>query len=178
MQAGWYANGSAINSIRLLDMYARGPYPGGVAGYQPTLPGMSWLEYAWNEFSFLYHFPMCPAILANVFGYMTPVPLSTANSTVCVLNCGPLPWTFTRIYAASTHNAAATFAPYQAFSMIFPGINSTAFQANDHVAFDRDQFLQRYFCGTRHQAQLTLDPLVYACALFWLTATADYMRLM
>ena len=142
-QAAWYANGSATTSMQLLDTYARGPYPGGMAGFQPPSSSISWLEYAWNN-NFLSTYPMCPAIPSNVFGYMTPLPLSTANSTVCVLNCGPLPWVFSRTYAAATKNATATFAPYQAFGMVFPAIDATAFKTNDHVAFDRDQFLQRY----------------------------------
>ena len=107
------------------------------------MTALSWLEYAWNDYSFLGYSPMCPTMRADAFGYMTPVPLSTANSTVCVLNCGPLPWAFVRTYAAATKNATATLAPFQAFSMVLPGINTSAFQTNDHVAFDRDQFLQR-----------------------------------
>ena len=163
-QAAWYANGSATDSIRLLDMYARGPYPGGTAGYQQsTSSGISWLEFAWNDY-FLFNYPMCPAMLATVFGYMTPVPLSTANSTVCVLNCGPLPWSFSRTYATAMHNATATFAPYQAFSLAFPGINTAAFQTNNHVTFDRDQFLQRCMLGTTQPTcvvshRLALKPL-------------------
>ena len=146
-QAAWYVNGSATNAIQLLDMYARGPYPGALAGYQQNTTGISWLEDAWNHYSFLSFYPMCPAIPVDLFGYMTPVPLSTASSTVCVLNCGVLPWKFSRTYAAATRNATATSAPYQAFSMVFPGISAAAFQTNDHVAFDRDQFLQRYSRG-------------------------------
>ncbi len=113
---------------------------------------------------------MCPGIAADVFGYMTPVPLSTANSTVCVLNCGTLPWTFSRTYAAVTHNATATFAPYQAFSMAFPAIDATAFQTNDHVAFDRDQFLQRYHFDCTQPTSLLVH-------LLKLTATAACMRI-
>ncbi len=91
---------------------------------------------------------MCPPVPANVFGYMNPVPLSTNLTTACVLNCGVLPWTFQRTYAAVTGNASATYAPSQTFSMVFPAINATAFQINDHVAFNRDQFLQQ--CALSH----------------------------
>ena len=126
------------------------------------MTSLSWLEYAWNHYSFL-SVSMCPTIEASVFGYMTPVPLSNASSTVCVLNCGPLPWTFVRTYAAATKNATATFAPYQAFSTVLPGISAAAFQANDHVTFDRDQFLQRYAPRAAMRTRLPAHALLSSC---------------
>lgn len=78
------------------------------------------------------------------YGYPTVKNLTGITTTVCVYNCGVLPWTFSRAYAASGSNSTAVNIPYQRFSMLFSGIDTYKFQVNNHVGFNRDIFQLRY----------------------------------
>lgn len=77
------------------------------------------------------------------YGTPTVKNLTGITTTVCVYNCGVLPWTFSRGYAASGSNTTAVNIPYQRFSMLFSNIDTYNFQVNNHVGFDRDSFQLR-----------------------------------
>ena len=105
------------------------PYPG--------VPyGISYMQFMMAEY-------WCPAIDPSVYGTLSATPLTNASSTVCVYNCGLLPWRFSRSYAPAGSNSLPVTVPYQRFSMSFSGINTVDFQTNNHIDFDRDLFQLR-----------------------------------
>lgn len=86
---------------------------------------------------------ICPPVDPNNYGAITTTALTNASVTVCVYNCGLLPWRFSRTYAAAGSGSVPVTVPYQRFSMAFSGINTVDFQTNNHIAFDRDLFQLR-----------------------------------
>ena len=85
----------------------------------------------------------CPYIDINVFGTLSTTALANGTGTICVYNCGLLPWTFSRTYATAGSGSTPVTVPNQRFSMVFTGINTLDFQTNNHIAFDRDLFQLR-----------------------------------
>ena len=85
----------------------------------------------------------CPPADPNEYGAITTTALTNASVTVCVYNCGVLPWRFSRTYAAAGSTRLPVTVPYQRFSMTFSRINAVDFQTNNHIAFDRDLFQLR-----------------------------------
>ena len=85
----------------------------------------------------------CPAIDTTVYGALGTTALTNASVTVCVYNCGVMPWRFSRTYAAAGSGSPPVTVPYQRFSMAFSGINTLDFQTNNHIAFNRDLFQLR-----------------------------------
>ena len=93
-----------------------------------------------EEVSYVFSY-LSSTITPSIYGTPSLKNLTGITTTVCVYNCGVLPWKFSRAYA--TTNSTAVTVPYQRFSMLFCGINTYDFQTNNHVSFDRDSFQLR-----------------------------------
>ena len=87
---------------------------------------------------------LCPKVDSTVFGALSTTAITNGSTTVCVYNCGLLPWRFSRTYAAAGSSTPAVTVPSQRFSMAFSGINALDFRTNNHIAFDRDLFQYRW----------------------------------
>lgn len=144
-QAAGFYTGAAASLTANLDDAVRNSRPG-----QQT-PGVPYIVSEWNRW--LSAGPgstVCPAIDPAAFGILSATAVSSPSDTVCVFNCGVLPWRQSITYAADTGNSTAVVAPYQRFTMTFSGVSAGPFNTNDHISFDRDLFQQRcaFDCGT------------------------------
>lgn len=121
-----YFQNSTANMLKNLDSISQ---PGAASQFQAAATNVFTTNT--NEFT------------SSVYGTLSIKNLTGATTTVCVYNCGVLPWTFSRTYAANTGNSTAVNVPYQRFSMLFSGIDTYNFQTNNHVSFNRDTFQLR-----------------------------------
>lgn len=145
-QAPGFYSGTASSLVTNLDDAVRYSRPGQLT------PGVPFIVSEWNRWlSAGTGSTVCPAIDPAAFGVLSARADSTASETVCVFNCGVLPWRQSITYAADTGNSSAVLVPYQLFTMTFSGIDASAFNTNDHIGFDRDLFQQRCesTCHTR-----------------------------
>lgn len=122
--AGYYQDTPA-NMLATLDSF-----------FQPSSPPFI------NEINMIFT-SLNTAVNPLVYGTPSIKNLTGITNTVCVFNCGLLPWTFVKTYAASGSNIVPVNVPYQRFSMWFTGIDTYGFQTNNHVTFNRDTFQLR-----------------------------------
>lgn len=136
--AGFYSGSSKTLTVNLDDA-VRNSRPG------QLVPGVPFIISEWDRWlSGGPGSPVCPSIDPTVYGILSIKQVSEPTDTICVFNCGMLPWRSAVTYSAMTGNDSAVFVPYQRFTMTFSGIDAAAFRINDHISFNRDVFQQRY----------------------------------